>query len=271
MKTKLFKFIIVFSILSTFISLDLFSQYGRPFPPCYEGQMANPPCSNCSNIIDGEKIINYENCDVVVKYKIEYCDCPNPTCFVDIEFCRVDIDDCTQLMEKLHPGTTPYINNPLDVDYYYGIFEPDMYDMLVDLLFQEQKTNYLCPNKLIYKHFWPAICSRVCYAELSSSELMQSAIIYMDKRCEDEPYCCGKIYEYCTDSNGNTSLVELYINDYYECWASNPNPSEPCPYTVGQLISLDGILNPANPLWLVVSTHESSCTSPCSYPPPSQE
>lgn len=263
-------------LISVFLcSISISSaQEHRPFPGCYQAQMYNPPCDSCSDSTNYKKIINYKYCDVLVSYKLKYCFCPEPTCYVDIEYCKVDINACDSLMFYLHPGPEPFINNPLNAEFYYKTFEPAMYKRLVDSLFEEQKENYLCPNRLTYKHFWVGICARVCYADLSNDQLMQMGRIYASRKCYDSSFCCGRLFSYCKDSTGQVDRFIYNIPADVYCVPNPLQPAEECPFVVNQIISMNGegvLLIPNEDNWVVVATYQSTCTSPCNPGPPIQE
>lgn len=149
-----------------------------------------------------------------------------------------------------------------------------MYRRLVDSLFEGQKDNYLCPNRLYYKHFWVGICARVCYADLNNEQLMQMGRIYADRKCYDSSFCCGRLFSFCKYSTGQIDKIIYNVPANVYCVPNPLQPAEECPFVVNQIISMNGegiIPNPNEDNWVVVASYQSSCTSPCNPGPPIQQ
>lgn len=100
--TVLFLFVIV-------LSNKIFAQSSslwRPFSDCYIPDIQNH--SDCSEETIGWKSFNITtqsvSCNIGVGYRIKRCNLPTPTIFIDLNYISVSIQNCPELICKLHPG-----------------------------------------------------------------------------------------------------------------------------------------------------------------------
>lgn len=255
MKSKIFSGILVALLLGLFIQNNVCAQINRPFSTCYQSAFSG--CSQCSDSTVDSKIFQYEGCDVTVVYKIMTCNCPEPTTFVDIEYIRLNRNNpvCDSLLCALYPpppgSPCVYNTSRLNINLYKQLSRK-MYDDLIFSLFQEVRNNYMCPNYLTFKVFWPASCDAVCQITLVEN----GSLILQTKPCNLD-ICCGIEYKYCYNGHNNWTSIITQISGEIICYM----PYVPtCGYGPGDEIILpDGTYH-------VLDASISECTSFCDNP-----
>lgn len=242
----------LFSICIFFLSISFsHAQVNRPFNNCYQSLFQT--CDSCSDSTIITKTFTYRNCDVEVTYKLRHCHCPEPVTYIDLEFLRVSLTACSTLVCWLHPGPDPCINNTLDIQRYKEM-EWSMYNALLDDLFNTDSPNYLCPNSIKYKYFYPGQCSHTCYYTVTGTE--GGGVIYMTEDCIGSIGCCGMVFEYCKRPNGSIFKKYDSVNDPETC-SETLIPYPTCYYNVNDPITIGGFT------WYVTSFNTSSCYPKC--------
>jgi len=262
---RIIKIYYIFAFLLMFGSSFVYSQtsLGRPFTSCYQQDFAL--CSNCSIETTGNITIpvNFQGitCDITVFYRMKTCDCPEPTVFIDLNYIKVNIYDCPDLICFLHPGPPEpppsdngCINNPLDQSNYDAL-EITLYKDLDSVLFQSIKSQFPCPEKMRFRKYAIASCKKVCGARLSAPG-EPDAVVYVPKICNDE-VCCYTDFLFCQNQYDETIWERLPSQLSEPCPV---NPSGPPCLSVNDTVDILGIT------YTVTMVMNSECTAGCTNP-----
>lgn len=244
-------------IFLLFLALFIFSnsntnaQINRPFNNCYQDVFQG--CDSCTDSSLVTKTFPYMGCNVEVTYKMRHCNCPDPTTFVDLEFLRVSLTDCYNLVCWLHPGPDPCINNPLNIDN-YKLLEWAMYHALLDDLFNTDYPNYICPNTIKYKYYFPGQCNHICYYQVTGTN--GGGVLYMTEECPGSIGCCGMEFTYCKQENGPIIKYWDSFNEPSTC-SETIIPYPTCYYNVNDPITIGGNT------WYVTLVFTTACIPDC--------
>ncbi len=261
------RIIIAYSLLTCFMSFEIFAQYGTPFNSCYQTLFSQ--CTpGCGTEAEVSKAIPYNGCEIIVTYKIRHCECPTPTTFIQINYIRINISEpeaCCDLVCYLFPPG-PFTkncnpnqhnlncyNNPPNSARLFDLTQ-NLYDQLSDSIFNDVRLQYTCPQKLTIKYFWPSECFGLCLYDLSRSVPggEEKAFVIVPNVCQTG-FCCGKTLTYCKDLLGviqktvTTTTGNVYCGDEYT----------PQCKLIGESFNLDGTI------YTITNVRTTECYSPC--------
>jgi len=140
----------------------------KPYNQCYQGDIAN--CQDCSDSTIVTRVIywdSYPSCPISITYMQKHCYCPplGEKTFIEIMDVSFPQEDDTTLCGDLMHYLYRLWRIPAGVDVdSFKVFMHDIYEQLMDSIFAEESSNYICPNSITYQIYWPGSCSAVCEA-----------------------------------------------------------------------------------------------------------
>lgn len=260
------RFILVLFVFALTCVIQSTAQLPSRFNDCYQDEFNN--CTNCTPEQRHSIDMPYQGCNVRVTYVTRTCDCPQPQVFIEIVYFRINISTpqaCCDLICQLFPPG-PYtqncgnhslhcINNPPDHVAYKQMGD-QLYDDLLEMLFNQVKDQYDCPNEYSIKYYWPSECFGFCTYDLQEvGPSGRDEVLMIPTACNDNG-CCEITHTYCKDQSGNIVKTVTGSSTIVNCGPEQP-PHIQCSIQVGTQITF-GTTN-----YVVTRVRNTPCQASC--------